>query len=58
MVEVWMRKKEMGKQLRAMWRIPGHMRPQRYEMPDWVGKISYRWFYTPDRVSYLPYWGS
>jgi len=26
-------------------------------LPDWVGKTSYRCYYTPDRDSYLPYWG-
>jgi len=33
------------------------MRNQGYDLPDWVGKTSYRCYYTPDRDSYLPYRG-
>jgi len=33
------------------------MRNQGYDLPDWVGKTSYRCDYTPDRDSYLPYRG-
>jgi hypothetical protein len=28
-----------------------------YDLPDWVGMTWYRCYYTPDRDSYLLYWG-
>jgi hypothetical protein len=31
------------------------MRNQGYDLPDWVGKTSYRCYYPPDRDSYLLY---
>jgi hypothetical protein len=39
------------------WRIRADMRNPRYDLPDWVGKTSYRCNYSPDRESYLPYQG-
>ena len=33
------------------------MTNQGYNLPDWVGKTSYRCDYTPDRDSSLPYRG-
>jgi len=43
--------------MRTMWRIRVDMRNQGYDLPDWVGKTSYRGYYTPDRDSYLLYRG-
>jgi len=43
--------------MRTMWRIRADIRNQGYNLPDWVGKTSYRCNYTPDRDSYLPYRG-
>jgi hypothetical protein len=43
--------------MRTMWRIRVDMSYPGYDLPDWVGKASYRCYYTPDRDSYLPYWG-
>jgi len=40
-----------------MWRIRADRRIQRYDFPDWVGKISNRCNDTPDRNIYLPYRG-
>jgi hypothetical protein len=34
-----------------------YRRNQGYNLPDWVGKTSYRCNYTPGWDSYLPYWG-
>jgi len=42
MVELWTRKREMGMKLRTMWRIQADMRKQGYNLPDCVGKRSYR----------------
>jgi len=41
--------------MRTMWRIRADMRDQGNNLPDWVGKTSYRCNYTADRDSYLPY---
>jgi hypothetical protein len=38
-------------------RIRADMRNPGYDLPDWVGKTSYRYIYTADRDSYLPYRG-
>jgi len=57
MVELWTRKGEMGMKMRTMWWIRADMRNQGFDLPDWVGKTSYRGNYTPDRDSYLPYRG-
>jgi len=43
--------------MRIIWRIQADMRNQGYDLPDWIGKTSYRWYYMPDRDWYLPYWG-
>jgi len=43
--------------MRKLSRIQADIRIQGYNWPDWVGKTSYRCNYTPDRDSYLPYWG-
>jgi len=40
MVELWMRKKEMGMMMRRIWRIRADLRNQEYDLPDWVGKTS------------------
>jgi len=31
--------------MRTMWRIQADMRNQGYDLPDWVGKTSYRCYY-------------
>ena len=41
----------------AIWRIRADMRNQGNDMPDWVGKTSYRCEFAPDQDSYLPYRG-
>jgi len=33
----------------AIWRIQADMRNQGYDLPDWVGKTSYRCEFAPDR---------
>ena len=43
--------------MKTMWRIQADMRNQGYDLPDWVGKITYQCNYTPDRDSYLPFRG-
>jgi len=43
--------------MRTMWRIQADMRNQGYDLPDWVGKTSYRCYYRPDQDSYLLYQG-
>ena len=53
MVELWTRKREMGDDDEN----DVDMRNQGYDLPDWVGKTSYRCYYPPDRDSYLPYCG-
>jgi len=57
MLEWWMRKREIGDEMRTMWMIRADMWNHGYELPDWVGKTAYRCNYTPDRNSYLLYWG-
>ena len=37
--------------------VRADMRNQGCDLPDWVGKTSYRCNYPPDRDSYLPYRG-
>jgi hypothetical protein len=39
--------------MRMMWRIGADKYNQEYDSPDWVGKTSYQWYYTPDWDSYL-----
>jgi len=51
MVELWTRKKEMGDKDKNN---VEDTRNQGYNLPDWVGKTSYWYDYTPDRDSYLP----
>jgi len=36
MVELWTRKREMGDEMRTMWRIRAAKRDQEYDLPDWV----------------------
>jgi len=43
--------------MRTMCRIREDMRSQGYDLPDSVGKTSYRCNYTPDSESYLSYGG-
>jgi len=57
MVELWMRKREMGIMMRMMWRIRVDTKNQSFDILDWVGTSSYRCKYTADRDSYLPYRG-
>jgi len=57
MVELWTRKREMVMKLKTMWRIQADMGNQGYNLPNWVGKTAYWRNYTPDRDSYLLYWG-
>jgi len=40
-----------------IWRIRADMRNQGDDLLDWVGKTSYRCYYTPDWDSYLPFQG-
>jgi hypothetical protein len=40
MVELWTRNREMGMQLRTIWRIQADMRNQGYNLPEWVGNTS------------------
>jgi len=54
MVELWTRKREMVDEDEN---DAEDTRNQGYDLPDWVGKISYQCYYTPDRASYLPYLG-
>jgi len=43
MVELWTRRGERwGIKRRMMWRIRADMTNQGYDLPDWVGKTSYR----------------
>jgi hypothetical protein len=56
MIEWWTRKREMEMKMRTMWRIQADMR-NKYELPDCIGKASYRCYYTPDPDSYQPYQG-
>jgi hypothetical protein len=44
-----MRKRDMGMKMRMMWRISADMTNPGYDLPDWVGKTSYRCNYMPDR---------
>ena len=57
MVELWTRKREMGKKSRTLWRIRADMRNRRYNLPDWVGKTSYQCNYMPDWDLYPLYLG-
>ena len=43
--------------MRKICRIQVDMGNQRNNVPDWVGKMTYRCNYMPDRDSYLPYRG-
>ena len=55
MIIVNEKQRDGGMRIRMMWRIRASMRNQGYDLPDWVGKTSYRCNYTPDGDSYLPY---
>jgi hypothetical protein len=54
-IKLWTRKREMGDEDEYNMEDTS-MRNQEYDMPDLVGKPSYRCDYTPDRDSYLLYW--
>jgi len=43
--------------MRIIWRIRADMRNLGYDLPDWVGKTTYRCYYTADEDSYLAYRG-
>jgi len=54
-VELGMRKREMGMTMKMIWRIQADMRNQGCDMPDRVGKTSYWCNYMRDQDSYLLY---
>jgi hypothetical protein len=56
MVELWTRKREMGDEDEYDMEDTS-VRNQEYNLPDWVGKTSYRCNSTPDHDLYLPYRG-
>jgi len=56
MVELWTRKREMGDEDEYDMEDTS-LRNQEYNLPDWVGKTSYRCNYTLDRDLYLLYRG-
>jgi len=41
----------------TIWRIRAGIQNQGYNLPEWVGKTTYKWNYTRDQDSYLPYRG-
>jgi len=48
--------KERGRmRMGTMWRLYADLRNQGYEKPHWIWNTSYRGFYPPDRVSFLPH---
>ena len=55
MVELFTRKREIGIKMRAIRRIQEDMRNQGCDLPDCVGKASYRCYYTPEQNSSLTY---
>jgi len=57
MVELWTRNREIGIDMRMMWRIRVDMRSPEYNVPDWVGMTAYRCNDTPNQESLLPYAG-
>ena len=50
-------KERWGMKMETRWRIRADRGNQGYQLPDWVGKSSYRCNYMLDRDSYRAYQG-